>query len=264
MPECGYILSCSDILPDFKYIICLLVDPKCTILQGADRLLGYTDILQHKIDTGSHEPIREALRRHPQAYLQHIDNEVENMLKANVIEPAHSEWASNVCLAKRKDGRLRFAIDFRRLNQITASDTYPLPRIDNCRDTLCGSAWYTSIDLRSEFWQVAQDPSDSDKTTFITRKGSFKFKVLPFGLKGLPGLFQRVMDLVLAGLTWQIRLVYIDDIIVFSRTIEEHLERLEEVFKRLADHKLKIKPSKLSLVQQELIFLVIVYQQKGL
>jgi hypothetical protein len=120
---------------------------------------------------------------------------------------------------------------------------------------LNGACWFSTPDLRSGFWQVAQDPADADKTTFITRKGSFRFKVLAFGLQGSPSLFQRVMDLVLAGLTWDKCLVYIDDIIVYARTPEAMLERLEQVFDRLQTHNLKIKPSKLRLFQQKLIFL---------
>ena len=143
--------------------------------------LGYSDILKHKIDTGDSRPVREALRRHPQAHLQFIDDHVEKMQQAGVIEPARSEWGSNVCLAKKKDGSLRFAIDFRRVNRLTRLDSYPLPRIDNCLDSLSGSCWFSTIDLRSGFWQVAQDPVDADKTTFITRQGSFRFRVLPFG-----------------------------------------------------------------------------------
>ena len=122
------------------------------ILSVSEFDLGYTDILTHKIDTGSNRPVREALRRHPQAYLDFIDSEVEKMLQAKVIEPARSEWASNVCLAKKKDGGLRFAIDFRRVNRLSTPDSYPLPRIDNCLDTLSGACWFSTIDLRSGFW----------------------------------------------------------------------------------------------------------------
>jgi len=215
--------------------------------------LGYTDILQHRIDTGDSKPVREALRRHPHAHMQFIDEHVEKMQKANVIVPARSEWGSNVCLAKKKDGTLRFAIDFRRVNKLTRLDSYPLPKIDNCLDALSGSCWFSTIDLRSGFWQVAQDPKDADKTTFITRQGSFKFRVLPLGLQGSPGLFQRVMDLILSGMTWKTALVYLDDIIVFSKTADEQLVRLDAVFERLAEHNLKIKPSKLCLFQEELV-----------
>jgi len=186
------------------------------------------------------------------------------MQKAGIIELSHCEWSSNVCLANKKNGDLRFAIDYRKINKLSTPDSYPLPRIDNCLDTLSGSYWFSTIDLRSGFWQVAQDQRVGDKTTFITRKGSFKFKVLPFGLQGSPGLFQRVMDLILAGLNWQSCLVYIDDIIVFSKSPEEHLSRLEAVFKRLLENNLKLKPSKLCLFQERLIFLGYVISAEGI
>jgi hypothetical protein len=148
--------------------------------------LGYTDIIKHRIDTGNHRPVREQLRRHPLPHLEYIDDQVQQMLKAKIIEPAQSEWASNVCLARRKDGGLRFAIDYRRLNRLTTGDSYPIPRIDSCLDVLNGSVWFSTLDLRCGFWQVAQDERDADKTTFVTRLGSFRFRVLSFGLQGKP------------------------------------------------------------------------------
>jgi hypothetical protein len=186
------------------------------------------------------------------------------MLKAKIIEPAQSEWASNVCLAHRKDGGLRFAIDYRRLNRLTTGDSYPIPRIDSCLDVLNGSAWFSTLDLRCGFWQVAQNERDADKTTFVTRRGSFRFRVLSFGLQGSPSLFQRVMDLVLAGLTWDCCLVYTDDIVIFSRTQAEHIDRLEQVLRRLKEHNLKLKPEKCQFLQQSVSFLSYVVSGKGI
>jgi predicted aspartyl protease/transposase InsO family protein len=226
--------------------------------------LGYTDIIKHRIDTGNHRPVREQLRRHPLPHLEYIDDQVQQMLKAKIIEPAQVEWASNVCLARRKDGGLRFAIDYRRLNRLTTGDSYPIPRIDSCLDVLNGSAWFSTLDLRCGFWQVAQDERDADKTTFVTRRGSFRFRVLSFGLQGSPSLFQRVMDLVLAGLTWDCCLVYIDDIVIFSRTQAEHIDRLEQVLRRLKEHNLKLKPDKCQFLQQSVSFLDYVVSGKGI
>jgi hypothetical protein len=180
--------------------------------------LGYTDILKHKIDTGNARPIREPLRRHPLPHLEFIDAHVEKMLQAKVIEPSQGEWAANVCLAKKGD-TFRFAIDYRRLNNVSKFDCYPIPRIDNCLQTLNGSCWFSTIDLRSSFWQVAQDEADAEKTTFITRKGLFKFRTVAFGLKNASSLFQRIMDLILSGLTYSQVIVYVDDIVLF---LEEH------------------------------------------
>ena len=148
-----------------------------------------------------HRPFKQALRRHPLARLEIIDKHVTEMLRHDIIEPATSPWASNVVLVHKINGQLRFCVDYRQLNLHTYEDTYPLPRIETCLNSLGGSRFFSSLDLRSEYWQVAIDPESADKTAFVTRKGIFRFKVLSFGLTNVPALFQRLMDLVLAGLT---------------------------------------------------------------
>jgi len=166
--------------------------------------LGQTDLVMHRIDTGPHRPFRQALRRHPLTQLPIIDEHVNQILRQGIIEPAASPWSSNVVLVRRKDGKYRFCIDYRRLNAITYQDVYPLPRIESCLDALDGAGWFSTLDLRSGYWQVQQDPRDADKTAFITRCGCFRFRVMSFGLTNAPSVFQRLMDLVLAGLTWDV------------------------------------------------------------
>jgi len=139
------------------------------------------------------------------------------MLRHDVIEPAVSLWASNVVLAKKSDGSLRFCLDYRQLNELTYKDSYPLPPISACLDALGSAAFYSTI--RSGFWQTAMDPRDMDKTAFVTRRGQFRFNVLSFGLANAPSLFQRIMDLVLAGLTWSTGFVYVDDVICFANSL---------------------------------------------
>jgi len=206
--------------------------------------LGQTNVLPHRIDTGDSRPIKEPLRRHPIAHLDFIDDQVEKMFQAGVIEPSSSPWSSNVVLAKKSDGSLRFCVDYRRLNDLTYKDSFPLPQIDTCLDALGGSMYFSTMDLRSGFWQVTIDTRDADKTAFVTRKGQFRFKVLSFGLANSPSIFQRLMTMVLAGLHWDICLVYIDDIIVVGKTFEEHLRNVAQVFQRLRLAGLKLKPTK--------------------
>jgi len=117
------------------------------------------------------------------------------MLEYGIIEPAASPWASNVVLVKKKDGSLRFCVDYRRLNSITYKDSYPLPLIDNCLNALSGSLWYSTLDLRSGYYNIPIAESDRDKSAFITRQGCFRFTVMPFGLTCAPSVFQRLMDL---------------------------------------------------------------------
>ena len=128
---------------------------------------------------------------------------------------------------------MRLCIDYRRLNGLTTKGKFPLPKIDTCLDTLNGCEFFSSCDLRWGYWQTEIDERDRDKTAFVTRKGQWRFKVLSFGLANVPSQFARIMELVMPGLTYDICLVYLDDILVFSKTFDEHLDRLATVFDRL-------------------------------
>lgn len=167
---------------------------------------------------------------------------LDDMLQQGVIEPSHSPWSSPVILVKKKDGSLRFCIDYRKLNQVTQKDCYPLPRVDDLLDSLSDAQWFTTLDLRSGYWQVEVNPRDREKTAFPTPHGLFQFRVMPFGLCNAPSTFQRLMELVLVGLRWEVCLAYLDDIIIFGRTWEEHLQRLRAVFTRLKEAHLKVHP----------------------
>jgi hypothetical protein len=226
--------------------------------------LGRTDLVQHRIDTGNNRPFKQQLRRHPLAYLSVIDDHVNDMLRNDVIEPAASPWTSNVVLVRKPDGSLRFCIDYRRLNLLTYKDNYPLPRIDTCLQSFGGCKFFSTLDLRAGYWQTVIDPRDRDKTAFVTRRGTFRFKVLSFGLANAPALFQRLMDLVLVGLTWETCLVYLDDVIIYARSFDEHVERLAIVFDRLKAANLKLKPSKCHLFQRRVTFLGHVVSESGI
>ena len=145
------------------------------------------------------------------SFLGHQDN---IMLAHNVIQPSRSPWASPIVIVRKKDGSARFCVDYRKLNAITRKDAYPLPRIDDTLDTLSGSQWFSTLDLLSGYWQVEVAEGDRDKTAFATQSGFCEFKVMPFGLCNAPATFQRLMDLVLAGVQWSHCQVYMDDIIV--------------------------------------------------
>src|SRR6218665_637613 len=226
--------------------------------------LGFTDILQHEIDTGSEPPVRQALRRQPLMQLPLIDEQVDIMLKQGLIEKSCSDWASNVVIVTKKDGTPRFCVDYRQLNNTTRKDAYPLPLISECLDTLGGASWFSTFDLRAGYHQVALHPKDRHKTAFVTRGGSYQFRVLPFGLCGSPACFSRLMGLVMAGLNFTICLIYLDDIIVFASDLETHLERLELVLERLVAVNLKLNPSKCHLLQKRVLFLGHIVSQEGI
>ena len=166
------------------------------------------------------------------------------MLERRVVEPSNSPWSSPIVLVKKKDGTTQFCVEFRKVNDATKKDAHPLPRIDDTLDTLGEAQWFTILDLTSGYWQVEVAPADREKTAFATPDGLYQFRVMPFGLCNTPGTFQRLMERVLQGLHCSTCLVYLDDIVIYSRTIEEHLTRLAEVFTRLREANLKIKPSK--------------------
>ncbi|UYV69276.1 K02A2.6-like [Cordylochernes scorpioides] len=180
--------------------------------------------VKHHIETGDHAPIKQRPYRVSPRERSIIQTEVDNMLKLGIIQPSNSPWSSPVVLFKKKDGTWRFCMDYRRLNKITRKDVYPLPRIDDTLDSLRGASIFSTMDLKSGYWQIEVDDTDREKTAFVTPDGLFEFKVMPFGLCNAPATFERNMDNLLRGLKWTICLCYLDDIIVFSKTMEEHLQ----------------------------------------
>jgi predicted aspartyl protease len=226
--------------------------------------LGSTDVVTHSIDTGLNRPVKQQVRRHPFTYDEAIREQTSQMIEQGIVEPSHGEWRSNVVLVKKKDGSLRFCIDYRRLNDITRKDVYPLPRIDTCLDALAGARWFSTFDLRSGYHQVKMNAMDKDKTAFVTRDGTFRFRVMPFGLCNAGATFQRLMDVIMSGLNFDICLVYLDDIVLFSSTVEEHFSRLKLLLVRLRDANLKLKPSKCELFRRQVEFLGHVVSGEGI
>ena len=184
------------------------------------------------------------------------------MLRDDIMQPSKSPWASPVVLMK-KDGTLRFCVDYPRLKKIMKKDVYPLPRIDDALDRLYNAKYFSSMDLKTGYWQIEVDERGRDKTAFITPDGLFEFKVMPFGLFSAPATFQRVMDTVLAGLKWQTCLVYLDDVVVFASSFEEHLRRLETVLQAIKTSGLTLKPEKCRFAYDELLFLGHVINKSG-
>eukprot|EP00795_Rhopilema_esculentum_P010373 gene10373-19075_t len=195
----------------------------------------HTSIIQHEIDTGNSKPIKQAPYRVSQNQRDEIESHISKMLEQNIISVSSSPWSSPVVLVKKKDGTTRFCIDYRKLNAVTRKDSFPLPRIDDALDSLAGSIYFTTLDLQSGYHQVAMHPSSKEKTAFISHAGLYEFNDMSFGLTNAPPNFQRLMSRLLHGLEWKICLIYIDDIIMFTKTFEEHLSRLSLVFDRLRE-----------------------------
>ena len=184
-----------------------------------------------------------------------IREQIEYQLNAGVIEPAQTEWASPVLLAPKKDGTQRFCVDFRLLNEATVPDTYPLPRMDDCIDSLSLARVYSLLDALWGYWQLKLAEEDRDKTTFTSHMGTFRYLRMPFGLRNAPSSFQRALDIVLSGVRWRICLVYLDDVIVFSRNNQEHIEHLDQVLSLLKGAGIKLKLKKCFFFRQEVEYL---------
>ena len=207
-------------------------------------------MLKHKVNTGDAPPIHQQARRMPYHQRETVKKMLDDMLQQDVIEASSGPWSSPIVLARKKDGTLRFCVDFRRINDVTKKEVHPLPRIDETLDMLGGAKWFSTLDLASGYWQVEMEPEHKEKTAFSTPFGTYQFKVMPFGLCNAPSTFQKLMEMVLAGLHWTTCLVYLDDIVIFSTTVEQHLSRLRDVLARLKKAGLKLKPSKCHILKK--------------
>ena len=227
------------------------------LFAAKDSDLGHTDTVKMKIDTGNQSPIKLRPYRTPIRNREVIDKAVDEMLDANVIRRSKSPWSFPVVILDKKDGSKRFYVDFRKLNQITKPNSYPLPLIDDFLALLGKAKFFTSLDLKSGYWQVLMD-----ETAFACHGGLFEFNVMPFGLSCAPAIFQELMAIVLQGLPFAT--AYLDDILIFSETLEDHLSHLETVFDRLRQHGLKLKLKKCSFLQSETHYLGFIINVKGI
>ena len=170
-----------------------------------------------------------------------MQRQVQEMLEAKVIQPSLSPWAFPVVLVEKKDGERRFCIDYRQLNHITNKDSYHLPRIDDTFDMLHGKKFFTTLDLASGYWQIELEESAKEKTAFIVENNLYEFNRMSFGLCNAPATFQRLMNYVLRDVLGKSALVYLDDVIIFSESYEQHLMDIRKVFSLLQRANLKLK-----------------------
>jgi hypothetical protein len=209
----------------------------------------------HVIKTveGAIPPFRKNPRMSPKE-MQAAEDHVKELLEKKLIEPTHSPYGAPILFVVKKDGNLRMCVDYRALNKITIRDRYPLPRIDDLFDKLRGATVFSSLDLQSGYYQVQIPEEDVPKTAFVTHMGQFQYRVLCLGLTNAPSTFQRMMNDIFAEHLGKFVLVYLDDLLVFSRTPEEHYRHLQLVFDLLREHKLYCKKSKCEFNKPELRF----------
>lgn len=229
---------------------------------------GETDLVEMTINTGDSPPKKQPVRRIPFAVRQEVAHQLRAMQDAGVIRPSSSPWASPIVLVRKKDGSLRFCIDYRALNSVTKADTFPLPRIDDLLDQLGKSKYFSTLDLAAGYWQVRMHSDSQEKTAFVTHQGLYEFQVMPFGLCNAPAVFQRLMQRVIMGLNPEegpdFVAVYLDDVLIFSETLEDHLQHVRMVIERVMATGLKLKPVKCHFVRHEVEYLGHVVTPDGL
>ncbi len=217
--------------------------------------LGEFTAIQHRIITPDAVPVRMRLRRTPLGLQDEEEKIINALLKAKVIRPSDSEWSACPMLVSKKSGGKRLVVDYRKLNDCTRKDAFPIPLIEECLDALAGNMWFSTLDMSSGYWQIPLNPEDSHKTAFITKYGLFEYVRMAQGLCGAPATYQRAMNLVLRGLLWKSNLAYMDDVICLGKTFKNHIKNVRDTFDRFRSYKLKLKPSKCLFFQKELDFL---------
>jgi hypothetical protein len=249
----------SKLTADEKNKMVALLVKYYSVFQWEHEPPGRTHVVEHRIETGDARPVVQKQYPIPSIAKSALLEQIKEMLQQGVIRESNSPWRSPVLLIKKKDDqgatKYRFCVDLRKVNAVTIKDSYSLPRIDETVDALCGARWFSTGDVDRAFWQVGLFEDHKQKTAFVVDGQLYEFNVMPFGSMNAPATFQRLMDRVLRGLTWHQCLVYVDDVLIFSKTFDKHLENLENVLKRLASANIRLKPDKCKFGEQEVDYL---------
>jgi Reverse transcriptase (RNA-dependent DNA polymerase)/RNase H-like domain found in reverse transcriptase len=228
-----------------------------------DGHLGKIDAVKHQIVAEGPPVASQPYRAGPTAR-DKINNEVDRMLSLDVIESSSSPWASPIVLIPKPDGSIRFCVDYRRLNTVTRKDSYVLPRMDDCIDSLGTARYFSTLDDNAGYWQISVAPNDRGKTAFTSHRGLYQFKRLPFGLVTAPATFQRAVDVILSSVRFQCAITYLDDIIIYSSSFEQHHVDLRKVLKLLRDSGITLKLAKCSFCATEVQYLGFIVGRAGL
>ena len=262
---CNFVLGEQLSLAQKDQLLKLLATYEESLFATKARPIGRVWSGKHVIETlPGRGPISQRLRPMAPAERTIVREEVQKMMEQSVIRPSSSPWASPIVLVKKKDGSTRFCVDYRKLNDITIKDVFPLPRTTDLLESFQGSKYFSTLDAAAGYWQIPMDEDSVQKSAFISIEGLFEFLVMPFGLCNAPATFQRTMNCLLAGINGISCLVYLDDIIIFSRSFEEHLQSLEQVFRRLVEGGLVLKVSKCRFAVEQVEYLGHIVSANGL
>ena len=224
--------------------------------------IGCTNI-QHNIETGDNPPITVKPRRLPLGVEDQVEDMVRDMLETGIIRRSQSPWSFPLVIVRKKNGAIRLCVDYRLLNGVTKRPIYPIPDCKEFFDTLAGSRFFSALDLSQGYHQMPMNEEDKQKTAFTTRSGQYEYNRMPFGLSGAPATFQRVMNVILRAENFEKCVIYLDDVLVFGRTLIEHNERLICVLQRFREACVKLSPSKCQFMKQEVVYLGHIIDQHG-
>lgn len=222
--------------------------------------LSFTNEIKHVIHTHDEVPVYTKPYRYPQIHRDEVRTQINKMLEQGIIRPSYSPWSSPIWIVPKKldasgKKKWRIVIDYRKLNDKTTDDRYPLPNITDLLDKLGRCQYFTTLDLASGFYQIEMDKDSIPKTAFNTENGHYEYIRMPMGLKNSPSTFQRVMDNILRGLINECCLVYLDDIIIFGSSLQQHLDNVRKVFERIRQSNLKIQLDKSEFLRKEVEYL---------
>ena len=243
-------------------------DYKAMMLRHIDVLsaekLGTVKNTVFDINVEGATPVRHKDRRWSQPELAIMKKEIETLTKMGLIEPADGEWASRLVMVTKKDGSTRVCVDFRAVNKLCKMDAYPSPSVEGTLDQLSGACWFTSFDAEKGYYQVAMTERAKEVSAFRCPFGYFRFTKMPFGMKNAGATFQRMMDMVLRGLSWKCCMVFVDDVVVYSRSWEEHLRDVDLVLTKFREFGITLNLKKCMLALNQLPFLGHIISPQGI
>uniref|UniRef100_A0A3Q1EKL9 Gypsy retrotransposon integrase-like protein 1 n=1 Tax=Acanthochromis polyacanthus TaxID=80966 RepID=A0A3Q1EKL9_9TELE len=253
----------SPIPPEWKASITTKLNQIPDVFSLSDMDFGRTDKVKHHIKLNDETPFKHRARPiHPQD-IEAVRQHLRDLLEAGVIRESESPFSSPIVVVRKKNGDIRLCIDYRKLNMQTVKDAYPLPNLEESLSALSGSKWFSVLDLKSGYYQIEMNESDKEKTAFVTPVGFWEFNRMPQGVTNAPSTFQRLMEKSMGDLHLKEVLVYLDDLIVFSDSLEEHEQRLLRVLNRLKEYGLKLSPEKCKFFQTSVKYLGHIVSERG-
>ena len=242
-----------------------MLDHNKDIFSTSDTDIGHSNRVQHKIHLDDNTPFKQRHRRIPPSMIEEVRNHIQQLLAAGIIRRSESPWTSNVVLVRKKSGELRMCVDYRQLNARTIRDAYALPRPEEILESLGGNSYFSVLDMKSGYHQVEVDEEHKQRTAFtVGPLGFFEYNRLPFGLANAPATYQRLMEDCLGDLNLRICYIYLDDLIIFSRTFEEHISRLQQVFQCIRDNNLKLSPKKCAFFMDKVKYVGHIVSKNGI